>query len=189
MSAASAWRWRRARLVERRGHALAAARLISPVAVLIAKRAGAGRPKARVLEGAMRRLCRRYAPEDRAHRRPARAVSASVCGAAAASCWQHGQRQVDQLGKLLESYSFHSVLNRGFALVRDQDGHPVLAAADTRAGDTIGIEFADGEGRRQGDRGRRPPRRGPPLRRAAATAAAAIRDRLSKSRARGRQHR
>ncbi len=58
---------------------------------------------------------------------------------------QHGERQVDQLGKLLESYSFHSVLQRGFALVRDQDGHPVLAAADTHAGDTISIEFADGK--------------------------------------------
>jgi exodeoxyribonuclease VII large subunit len=58
---------------------------------------------------------------------------------------QHGARQVDQLGKLLESYSFHSVLNRGFALVRDQDGQPVLAAAGTRGGDTISIEFADGK--------------------------------------------
>ena len=46
---------------------------------------------------------------------------------------QHGVRQVDQLGKLLESYSFHSVLNRGFALVRDQDAaRPVLAAARAR---------------------------------------------------------
>jgi exodeoxyribonuclease VII large subunit len=57
---------------------------------------------------------------------------------------QQGKRQVDQLGKLLESYSFHSVLNRGFALVRDQDGQPVLAASGLRSGDTIGIEFADG---------------------------------------------
>ena len=57
---------------------------------------------------------------------------------------ERGHRQVDQLGKLLESYSFHSVLQRGFALVRDQDGHPVLAAAETRAGDTLSIEFADG---------------------------------------------
>ena len=37
-----------------------------------------------------------------------------------------------------------SVLARGFALVRDQDGHPVLAAAEASAGDTISIEFADG---------------------------------------------
>ena len=39
---------------------------------------------------------------------------------------------VEQLGKLLDSYSFHSVLSRGFALVRDQDGQPVLAAAASR---------------------------------------------------------
>ena len=56
---------------------------------------------------------------------------------------RYGER-VDQLGKLLESYSFHSVLNRGFALVRDQDGQPVLAAAGLGVGDTLGIEFADG---------------------------------------------
>ena len=56
-----------------------------------------------------------------------------------------GEERVDQLGKLLESYSFHSVLNRGFALVRDQDDQPVLAAAGTQAGDTISIEFSDGK--------------------------------------------
>jgi len=56
----------------------------------------------------------------------------------------NGQRQVDQAAKLLESYSFHSVLNRGFALVRDQDGQPVLAAAGTSTGQTITIEFNDG---------------------------------------------
>jgi exodeoxyribonuclease VII large subunit len=58
---------------------------------------------------------------------------------------QNGQRQVDQAAKLLESYSFHSVLNRGFALVRDQDGQPVLAAVGTSTGQTISIEFADGK--------------------------------------------
>ena len=57
---------------------------------------------------------------------------------------RRGGERIDQLGKLLESYSFHSVLNRGFALVRDQDGQPVLAAAGTSAGQTISIEFADG---------------------------------------------
>jgi exodeoxyribonuclease VII large subunit len=57
---------------------------------------------------------------------------------------QQGQRQVEQLGKLLESYSFHSVLNRGFVLVRDQDGRPVLAAAAAQTGDTLSLEFADG---------------------------------------------
>ncbi len=55
-----------------------------------------------------------------------------------------GADRVDQLGKLLESYSFHSVLNRGFALVRDQDGQPVLEAAAVQAGDTVSVEFRDG---------------------------------------------
>src|SRR5262249_12229552 len=58
---------------------------------------------------------------------------------------ERGTERVDQLGKLLESYSFHSVLNRGFALVRDQDGHPVLVAAEVGAGDTLAVEFADGK--------------------------------------------
>jgi exodeoxyribonuclease VII large subunit len=57
---------------------------------------------------------------------------------------RRGVERIDQLSHLLESYSFRSVLSRGFALVRDQDGQPVLAAAGTQAGDTIGIEFADG---------------------------------------------
>jgi exodeoxyribonuclease VII large subunit len=56
-----------------------------------------------------------------------------------------GADRINQLDKLLESYSFHSVLNRGFALVRDQDGQPVLAAAGTQAGDAINIEFSDGK--------------------------------------------
>ena len=79
-----------------------------------------------------------------------------------------GGERVDQLGKLLESYSFHSVLGRGFALVRDQDGQPVLAAAGTHAGDTLSIEFADGRiGARVTDSPVRTPRRpdAPPKRR------------------------
>ena len=79
------------------------------------------------------------------------------------------EERVEQLGKLLESFSFHSVLNRGFALVRDQDDRPVLAAAGTRAGDTVSIEFADGkvgarvtDGLRTGSKPVPPPRkRGP----------------------------
>ena len=119
------------------------ARLVSPDAVIDAKQQLLA-SEVRALRAPCERYQRRHAAEDRAHRRPARAISASACSAMRSDLLQHGQRQVDQLGKLLESYSFHSVLNRGFALVRDQDGHPVLAAAGTRAGDTIGIEFADG---------------------------------------------
>ena len=130
-------------LVERRGHELERARLTSPRRGDQCQGAAAGRRGAR----ARRRdaaLQGRRAAEDCARLRPAGAVRR----APAAACERTaGARRapVDQLGKLLESYSFHSVLNRGFALVRDQDGQPVLAAAGPRAGDAISIEFADGE--------------------------------------------
>ena len=129
-------------LVERRGHELERARLTSPRRGDQRQGAAAGRRGAR----ARRRdaaLQGRRAAEDRARLRSAGAVRRAPA-AAFGDLLAHGQRQVDQLGKLLESYSFHSVLNRGFALVRDQDGQPVLAAAGRSAGDTIGIEFGDG---------------------------------------------
>jgi exodeoxyribonuclease VII large subunit len=129
-------------LVDRRSQQFAAARLVSPVAVLVAKQQALA-AESRVLEGAMRRYVgdTRQKIERGADRIEQYADRLRRCGA---TLLEHGARQVDQLGKLLESYSFHSVLKRGFALVRDQDGHPVLAAAEARAGDSISIEFADG---------------------------------------------
>ena len=129
-------------LVERRSQQLAAARLVSPVAVRAAKQQ-ALTAEARVLEGAMKRYVgdTRQKIDRTADRLEQYADRLQRCGA---ELLQHGQRQVDQLGKLLESYSFRSVLQRGFALVRNQDGHPILAAAGTQAGDTLTIEFADG---------------------------------------------
>lgn len=49
------------------------------------------------------------------------------------------------LWKRLESASPKSVLNRGFALVRDAQGRPVARAQEVRPGDAIVTEFADGE--------------------------------------------
>src|SRR5688500_7590859 len=101
-------------LVERRGQALAAARLISPVAVLVAKQQ-ALTAEARVLEGAMRRYVgdTRQKIERTSDRLEQYVERLQRCGA---ELLERGHRQVDQLGKLLESYSFHSVLQRGFAL-------------------------------------------------------------------------
>ncbi len=45
---------------------------------------------------------------------------------------------------LLESYSYRSVLERGFALVRDASGTPVKTAATVAEGATLAIEFQDG---------------------------------------------
>ncbi|WP_028796348.1 exodeoxyribonuclease VII large subunit [Thalassobaculum salexigens] len=49
------------------------------------------------------------------------------------------------LGKLLDANSFERVLERGFALVRDESGAPVKSAAETSAGQTVSLRFRDGE--------------------------------------------
>jgi exodeoxyribonuclease VII large subunit len=54
-------------------------------------------------------------------------------------------RNLDSQASLLESYSYERVLDRGFALVHDADGHPVIAAADTSPGQALGVRFRDGE--------------------------------------------
>jgi len=47
-------------------------------------------------------------------------------------------------GRMLESLSWRNVLRRGYALVRDEEGHPVKGAAGLSPGRAIAIEFADG---------------------------------------------
>jgi exodeoxyribonuclease VII large subunit len=48
------------------------------------------------------------------------------------------------VGKLLEAFSYHGVLARGFALVRDAAGKPVRLATAVSPNDVLDIEFADG---------------------------------------------
>ncbi|KAF0099242.1 MAG: xseA [Rhodospirillaceae bacterium] len=129
-------------LVERRAHQLSAARLVSPQAVIGAKEqalAAEGRALTRAVDrfksDALQKYARAFDRLDQLGDRLKRHGNDLLL---------NGQRQVDHAAKLLESYSFHSVLNRGFALVRDQDGQPVLAAAGTSTGQTISIEFNDG---------------------------------------------
>jgi exodeoxyribonuclease VII large subunit len=45
---------------------------------------------------------------------------------------------------LLTALSYRSVLARGFALVRNEAGHPLHAAADVEAGARLELEFGDG---------------------------------------------
>ena len=47
-------------------------------------------------------------------------------------------------GKLLSAVSYHSVLERGFALVRRTGDDPVRAAADVARGERLQLEFSDG---------------------------------------------
>jgi exodeoxyribonuclease VII large subunit len=46
--------------------------------------------------------------------------------------------------KLLATLSYKSVLQRGFALVRDAAGTPLYAARDVKPGESLSVEFADG---------------------------------------------
>ena len=129
-------------LVDRQAQALAAARLVSPVSVLAAKQQALS-AEVRVLDGAMRRYVgdvqqKQQRLQDRLDQYGERLQRGR------ADLLERGQRQVEQLGKLLDSYSFRSVLARGFALVRDQDNNPVLAASGTHAGQVLSVEFRDG---------------------------------------------
>ena len=56
-------------------------------------------------------------------------------------------RRVQRLrsaGQLLAAYSYRGVLARGFALVRDGEGHPLRSSTAIGAGMRLDIEFADG---------------------------------------------
>ncbi|MFC3075748.1 exodeoxyribonuclease VII large subunit [Shinella pollutisoli] len=64
-------------------------------------------------------------------------------------------------GRMLESLSYRNVLGRGYALVRDEEGHPVKGAAELGPGRAIAIEFADGTVDAVTGGGGAPPRRKP----------------------------
>lgn len=52
-------------------------------------------------------------------------------------------KQLESLAGLLESYSYKGVLERGFVLVRDASGAPVLSADALSPGDGVGLTFRD----------------------------------------------
>jgi exodeoxyribonuclease VII large subunit len=54
------------------------------------------------------------------------------------------RRQLEGYDKLLGTLSYQSVLQRGFALVRDADGRTVRSASTVQAGDRLDLEFHDG---------------------------------------------
>jgi len=75
------------------------------------------------------------------------------------------RRTLSAQAKLLNSLSYRSILQRGFALVRDEGRRPLRAAADIVSGQRLLIEFHDGTLTAQADGGRpaktpRPPKPG-----------------------------
>jgi exodeoxyribonuclease VII large subunit len=63
---------------------------------------------------------------------------------ALATTTQRLDARVAHTGQLLGALSYRSVLTRGFALVRDDHGHAVRAAASIGPGARLNLEFADG---------------------------------------------
>jgi exodeoxyribonuclease VII large subunit len=63
---------------------------------------------------------------------------------ALATATQRLAARVAHSGQLLGALSYRSVLARGFALVRDEQGHPVHAAASIGPGARLDLEFSDG---------------------------------------------
>ena len=56
---------------------------------------------------------------------------------------RHAAR-LERADRLLVAFSYREVLKRGFALVRDAEGHPLRAAENVTSGMHLSIEFADG---------------------------------------------
>jgi len=76
------------------------------------------------------------------------------------------QSRLAHAGALLDSYSYQRVLERGFALVSDADGHPVTSATAVKPGMAMDVAFHDGRTPVIADgaglaAARRPRRRGP----------------------------
>jgi exodeoxyribonuclease VII large subunit len=63
---------------------------------------------------------------------------------ALATAMQRQQARIAHTGQLLAALSYKSVLTRGFALVRDERGHAVRAAAAVGPGARLDLEFSDG---------------------------------------------
>jgi len=134
------------------------ARLRSPREV-VALRAGEVTHLSAALDGAARRavdgrgqaleaLAARLRPEPLAREAERKGadltrLSGALSGAMARRMEDSAGR-LDGVGKLLESYSFRKVLDRGFVLVRDQSDRPVTAAASVIEGQGVTLQFADG---------------------------------------------
>ena len=57
---------------------------------------------------------------------------------------QRLEARVAHSGQLLGALSYRGVLARGFALVRDEQGHAVHTAASVGPGARLDLEFSDG---------------------------------------------
>jgi exodeoxyribonuclease VII large subunit len=68
------------------------------------------------------------------------------------------RNRLEALSGLFDSLNYKSVLARGFALVRDEDGRPLRTASSVAEGQHLVLEFADGSADATGGRGSVKPR-------------------------------
>ncbi|MFN3625254.1 MAG: exodeoxyribonuclease VII large subunit [Hyphomicrobium sp.] len=94
------------------------------------------------------RIAARLRPMPIQHRMSVCSERAASLQARAAQALRNGvaarRRQLASADMLLSTLSYQSVLQRGFALVRDAGGRPVRAASATSAGERLELEFRDG---------------------------------------------
>jgi len=114
-----------------------AARLKTPAEQIAAARA-ALHLEAVHLKAAIRQVLER---QDRALER----IAAGLMPRNLNALIEREAHRLEALGRLLDSYSYDQVLKRGFALVRNAAGEPVLAAAGLGAGEHLRLQFHDGE--------------------------------------------
>ncbi|MCB1556576.1 MAG: exodeoxyribonuclease VII large subunit [Alphaproteobacteria bacterium] len=76
-------------------------------------------------------------------RRRMMAYHAETLGRLAPQLFRDQQARLDSAARVLESLSFKKVLERGFAVIRDETGTPLPRAAGTQTGQTLLLQFAD----------------------------------------------
>ncbi len=126
-----------ARATERLDHARSRLRLLSPAAQI-----EQGYLRLDDLSNRLAAALRDGAQLRRQQLADARAAFARVSPETRVQLASH---QLLSLWKRLEAASPASVLNRGFAIMRDETGQPVMRRAKVRPGQRLAAEFADGK--------------------------------------------
>lgn len=57
---------------------------------------------------------------------------------------ERAKAALNHVGRLADTLSYKSVLERGFALVRDANDNPLKRAAEVQSGQVLGLQFSDG---------------------------------------------
>jgi len=58
---------------------------------------------------------------------------------------ENHETRLERAGKLLDAYSYQGVLDRGYALVRNDQGKVVRSKSKLKSGQKVDLVFADGE--------------------------------------------